>query len=96
MEIEQNTSLKSKFTHAIANDSPTTKLWKYRAFIQSHPSQAIELKDKMLDYALKNKLVGEYEAIHGLFGVSLSNIPRVGVYDVQKTELQTVVNKLKV
>lgn len=50
----------------------------------------------MLDFALKNKLLGEYESIYGLFGVNLINIPRVGLYEQLKTEMQTLVNRLKV
>lgn len=50
----------------------------------------------MLDFALKNKLLGEFEAIYGLFGVTPINIPREGVYDKLKTEMQTFVNKLKI
>jgi hypothetical protein len=45
---------------------------------------------------LKNKLVGEFEAIYGLLGVNLINIPREGVYDQLKTEMQTLVNKMKI
>lgn len=96
MEIEKGSDLKSKFLHTIANDSPITKLWKFRVFIQLHPEVALDLKDKMLDFALKNRLVGEYEAIFALFGVTLINIPRVGVYDQIKTEMQTIVNKMKI
>lgn len=88
--------LKSRFLHAIANDSPITKLWKFRVFIQLHPNVALDLKEKMLDFALKNKLLGEFEAIYGLFGVAPINIPREGVYDQLKTEMQTLVNKLKI
>lgn len=50
----------------------------------------------MLDFALKNKLLGEYESIYGLFGVNLINIPRVGLYEQLKTEMQTLVNRLKI
>lgn len=50
----------------------------------------------MLEYALKNKLLGEFEAIYALFGVTLINIPRVGAYDQLKTEMQTTVNRLKI
>jgi hypothetical protein len=81
MEQEKHTDLKQKFLHAIANDSIVTKLWKFRVFIQDQPQLALDLKDKMLEFALKNRLVGEYEAIYALFGVSLVNIPREGVYD---------------
>lgn len=57
-----------------------TKLWKFRTFIQNYPQVALDLKEKMLELALKNRLVGEYEAIYGLFGVNLVSIPRTGVY----------------
>lgn len=57
---------------------------------------ALDLKDRMLEFALKNKLLGEYEAIYGLFGVTPINIPREGVYDQMKTEMQSLVNKMKI
>lgn len=57
---------------------------------------ALDLKDRMLEFALKNKLLGEYEAIYGLFGVTPINIPREGVYDQMKTEMQPLVNKMKI
>ena len=50
----------------------------------------------MLEFALKNKLLGEYEAIYALFGVNLLSIPRTGNYEIYKNEMQTLVNKLKV
>jgi hypothetical protein len=87
---------KNKFIHAIANDNIVTKLWKFRALIYSYPNEAKALKDRMLDMALRNKLLGEYEAIHQLFGTALSNIPRVGDYNTYKVEEQSLVNKLKV
>jgi hypothetical protein len=50
----------------------------------------------MLDMALRNKLLGEYESIHNLFGVALINIPRIGDYNTFKVEEQALVNRLKV
>lgn len=93
---EKVTDLKNKFLHAIANDNTVTKLWKFRSLIQTHPNEAKALKERMLEIALKNKLLGEYEAIHQLFGVALINIPRVGDYNTFKVEEQSLVNRLKV
>ena len=72
--------MRSKFLRAIDSDTPLTKLWKYRAFIQNFPQEAAGLKDKMLDYAIKNKFVGEYEQIYRLLGVDTSKINRSGEY----------------
>lgn len=48
MDIEKHSDVKSKFLHSIVTDSPVTKLWKFRAFIQSNRNHALDLKDKML------------------------------------------------
>lgn len=64
--------------------------------VQTSPDLALDLKDRMLDYALKNRLLGEFEAIYALFGVALINIPRAGAYDLLKTEMQATVNRLKI
>jgi hypothetical protein len=60
MEEEKVLDLKSKFLHSISNDSPMSKLWKYRTFANFNHKEAAALQEKMLDYALKNRLVGEY------------------------------------
>ena len=52
--MDSETNLRSKFLKAIDNDYPLTKLWKFRALIQNYPKEAATLKDKMLDYAIKN------------------------------------------
>jgi hypothetical protein len=74
--MDTQKDLRSKFLYAIESDSPVTKLWKFRSFIQYYPTEAATLKEKMLDLALKNKLIGEFETINRLFGVSLNSIPR--------------------
>ena len=60
MDEEKTSDLKSKFLHSISNDSPISKLWKYRVFANFNLKEAAPLREKMLDYALKNRLVGEY------------------------------------
>lgn len=60
MDEEKTLDLKSKFLHSISNDSPISKLWKYRIFVNFNRKEAAALQEKMLDYALKNRLVGEY------------------------------------
>lgn len=60
MDVEKTSDLKSKFLHSISNDSPISKLWKYRVFANFNHGEAAPLREKMLEYALKNRLVGEY------------------------------------
>jgi hypothetical protein len=45
---------KSKFMHAVANDSPISKLWKFRYLLISDPAEAEPIRQKMLDFAIKN------------------------------------------
>jgi len=94
MEIEKD--LKLSFLQAIDADTPLTKLWKYRSFILFHPYEAKNLKDKMLDLALKNKLIGEYELINKYLGVSINSIPREGLYGKLKDEIIPLINNIKV
>ncbi len=93
--MESERDLRSKFIKAIDGDSPLTKLWKYRSFIQRYPKEATSLKDKMLDLAIKNKLTGEYELIFRLLGVPQSSISRSGEYGRLKDELMPIINNLK-
>ena len=58
--MENERDIRTKFLKAIDGDTPITKLWKYRAFIVNYPKESALLKDKMLDLASKNKLLGEY------------------------------------
>jgi hypothetical protein len=50
----------------------------------------------MLDYALKNRLIGEYEHIFRTLGISQDKIPRSGDYGKIKDELIPSINALKV
>lgn len=50
----------------------------------------------MLDLALKNKLVGEYELIYRIAGVPTGKIPRDGAYGKLKDEILPLINNLKV
>lgn len=88
--------MRSLFLKAIDGDTPVTKLWKYRAFILHYPDQASGLKDRMLDLATKNKLIGEYEQIYRTMGVVQSEISRTGAYGKLKDELMPHINALKV
>lgn len=94
--MEKDKDLRSKFLKAIEDDSPVTKLWKYRTFIQTNPQDASSLKEKMLELALKHKLVGEYEMIHKLLGVELTGISRSGEYGRIKDEVIPALNNLKI
>jgi hypothetical protein len=94
--MEDICELRSKFLKAIDGDSPLTKIWKYRAFFYINPHEASLLKDKMLELAIKNRLIGSYELIHKLFGVSTNSIPRSGEYGRLKDELIPIINNLKV
>ena len=94
MDIEKD--LKLSFLQAIDADTPLTKLLKYRSFILFYPHEAQTIKDKMLDLALKNKLLGEFELINKYFGVSTSSIPREGLYGKLKDELIPSINNIKV
>lgn len=95
MDIE-NSEIKQKFLHAVAGDTPIAKLWKYRCFLKTYPQEARLIKDRMLDLALRNKLLGEYEAVQLGLGVPMSSIPREGDYDRFKNEAQAILNKNKV
>ena len=94
--MESERDVRSKFLNAIDGDTPITKLWKYRALIQNFPKEAPALKDKMLELAIKNKLVGEYELIYRLLGVAQNSIPRSGEYGRLKDEMIPVINSLKI
>lgn len=58
--MEESKELISKFLKAVDGDSPLTKLWKYRALIHVYPQEASLLKEKMLEFAIKNRLIGSY------------------------------------
>lgn len=94
--MQKESDLLARFVKATSSDNPTTKLWKYRSFLAQHPPEAAKIKDKMLELALKNKLIGEYEAIFAVTGVKVASIPRTGEYNRLKEEFQTTLNKLKV
>ena len=94
MDPEQG--MRTKFLKAIDTDTPMTKLWKYRALIQNYPKEAQSLKEKMLDLAIKNKLVGEFEAINRLLGVPQNSIPRTGEYGRLKDEMLPNINGIKI
>jgi hypothetical protein len=94
MEIEKD--LKLSFIQAIDADTPLTKLWKYRSFILFYPFEAQALKGKMLDLALKSKLIGEYELINRYFSIPTSSIPREGLYGKLKDEIIPLINSIKV
>lgn len=42
--MQKNSDIVALFNKAISNDNPTTKLWKYRAFILTNPAEAATLK----------------------------------------------------
>jgi hypothetical protein len=94
--MESAKDVRSKFLKAIDGDTPTTKLWKYRAFILHFPEEAPSLKDKMLDLAIRNKLIGEYEHIYRTMGMAQNQISRSGEYGRLKDELIPQINTLKV
>ena len=94
MDTEQG--LRAKFLKAIDSDPPLTKLWKFRALIQNYPKEAATLKDKMLEYAIKNEFIGEFEQIYKLCGVPQSNIPRSGEYGRLKDKLIPIINTVKI
>lgn len=94
--MESEREMRTKFLKAIEGDSAMGKLWKYRSLIHNYPKEAVAFKDKMLELALKHKLIGEYELIHQILGVAQGSISRSGDYGQLKNELVPAINNLKI
>jgi hypothetical protein len=58
----------TNFLSSIEDDRLVVKLYKYRYFLTNNAEQAKHILNQMLELALSQKLIGDYEAINSIVG----------------------------